>query len=328
MKTAKISVAKGTQIDDAISFVIARNRRYVSEVPVSDIFITTDDNEVVIDSLSYVMTDHAARQLAKYANIPAGCIKMPNDAAAMNFNRFLPNISGSVQLAVEGDRTIVGVLPTRFNPVNPETLATRVKEEVSDQFTLAEWWVDQTGMRFRYITPLELEPQLNDIVKIGVDVYDRENSEKGLGVLGNLYRLVCTNGAVAPEELMTRRLLSKLRWQEPKAQIDNVIESLDETTHNLLAMQMNFGILKDRPLILATDDEDERKLQLKPVLSAVGLTGDNYASMISSAFESEEQTMLGAYHAITRLGRDAAASDMKQKFESAGFKLLTRALTL
>lgn len=302
---------------------MAERNRSFRVLPLSDLRINGETGRLETgDGEALGLTEHAARQLARKASVPAAwAISAPTDIVAETFNYFLPSQPGTVVLMLEGNDRVVGVNSDRVAPLPSEPLVERLPRV--DGMSVVNWRLEATGLAVRMESARsQVQPKVGDLVSAGVDLLLREYSDEGLGLRAVLNRLICTNGAVMPEAQDSRRLLRKEAWRSVDARIELAMEQINDVTYAALAAAENLPRLPDLSLALPDEDE-ERDSLLRPGLKVLGVPG-RFTTAVADAMHGEDPTMFGLYNAVTRLGRDAAAAKERELFERAGYRTLVR----
>jgi hypothetical protein len=319
MRFVQGHIASGTNLQDLVETISIRSREYIV-APLSDLEFG-EQGQLRHAGLEYGLTRLAAHRLGGKVGIPGSFIdKGPSDIIAWNFNQFLPNARGTVQLALEGS-TVVGILPERARPV-PLDILVECVTDVEPRLDLARWDLVDQGLRMRFTSPaLLVEPRVGDIVRAGVDVWDYENDGGSLGVSGALFRLVCSNGAVVPEVNFNGEIRRE-GWREPHAVVMAAVGYFQEAVQQANLFGQGLTDLTNHRFELPTDG-DERSRVLRPAIRVVGIPG-RFSESVANALVTEEQTAYGFYNAVTRLGRDAVAIEDRRRFERAGYLTVTR----
>jgi hypothetical protein len=308
-------LAAGTDIPSLVAALAGRERSYLT-VPLSELRVE-DDGRVSCAGTTLGLTRLAAHRLGGRVGLPGRFIDAaPSDIIAWNFNWFLPTARGTVQLAVEGD-TVVGVLPERARPVPADLLVDEVAH-VQPHVDMAGWALDDRGLHLRFVSPdLASEPRVGDIVRAGVDLWDNENLDGSLAVNGALFRLACTNGAIVPEINFNRELRREM-WREPHAVVMAAAGFFQETVEQVSGFGERLRGLTQLPLELPVDPDLRERVLRRPASRPLGIPR-SLVPALADAVVAEEPTVYGLYNAVTRLGRDAAAPDVRRRLERAGY---------
>jgi len=327
MRLATKERAEGTDLDSAIEYMVGRSRELIP-VALSQLAVDPESGQLLVgDGQSYEMTKHAATQLATKTHVTASYVlRIDDHIAAANFNRFLPTTTGHAQLAVE-DGAVVGILRAGTVPVDPTVLFESVDSELRPRgFNVSRWWSAPSGIMFRMTSErLTVEPKVGDLVQAGVDLMIRENAEATLGVRGSLLRLICTNGAVTPENTGLKRSVIKDGWKDPNARLAMALNAAVAEAEACSNIAAGLKLLARQELELP-DDGNGRVGVLRTGLRQIHPRPVSAKPMVESivdALYQEDGTMFGLYNALTRLGRDSMDLDRKDVLESAGYNLIT-----
>lgn len=316
---------RGTGLDSAQEFVSGLDLTYRPPVSISTLTVDPITAEVRIPGdVSRPFTAGALQSLAKMSGLPPRyMVDAPNDTTAWNFNRALPNINGDVAFVTD-DRT--GVIVSSLKPgVNPLRVHDFMRLAPRDDFEIHDWTYDASGFTANWVSPrvnLSASPRIGDVVKAMVKVMLRDLEDRGPGVKGTLLRLVCTNGATAPENSKARSVFQKESWLDSKARVDTITRSATIAIADLDQVIVGLSELPQLDVELPTG-WPARQDYLKAPLKIIKL-GKSEIEPVASALDDEESSLFGIYNAITRVGRDALVRNKKTKFENAGFELITK----
>lgn len=322
----------GKSFQEAVTYLQSRQRTLIP-TDVSVLSVDGDTGQLIYGGDRYDMTDRAISQISSRLGITASYVKkIDNGIAAENFNTFFPHAIGRGLLAVEASDSdesagiVTGFLKEASSPIDPAALAESVAERYADRYAdggldLASWFSDDAGLVLRMISPRQSEPRLGDVVQAGVDIMARQDSNVSLGIRGNIFRLVCTNGAVAAEPVGLKMAIRRAEWQNPTARIELAMALVDETVQGVFHTVQNLAGLTRMELELPSSPEgryDVIRAGLRSntvgVIKAKPLTEATVDAMYQ-----EEPTMFGLYNALTRIGRDSRDPKMRRLFEQAGF---------
>lgn len=327
MRLAQINYPSGTDIDSVINHLNNRERTLL-QVPLSELSINPENAALEFGDNSFAMTQHAAKQLAiKLKITPGYVLKISNDLAARNYNDFLQNASGNVQLVIEDGNTIAGVLKEKTAPIDPALLIDVIQDRFRDgDLSVGRWWFNGEGITFRIDSEkFEFEAKVGDMVRAGVDIMIRENSEATLGMRGILFRLSCLNGAVAQETVDLKRQIIKEGWRDQTSRLAIAAEAIDYNLNAISDLSNNLKKMATMELSLPSESKD-RAAYIKEGLSGItprNLSSKGFSETISEATYQEDPTLFGIYNAITRIGRDSLDSRLKEVFERGGFSIAT-----
>lgn len=319
MKFADFKAMTGDDLDKLGDELSGRSREYLT-CPLSELEMN-DRGQVVHNNFALTPTSLAAQRLGGKLGIPASyVVTAPTEIIAYNMNQFLPTARGNVQLAIENGNKLVGVLPASARAVPADMLIDELSKQ--PKLDLARWYLTERGIQIRFMSQsISVQPRVGDIVKAGVDVTDFWNDQGGLGVMGCLHRLSCTNGATVPAVTFASQLRREA-WREPAALIMAATGYFNEAIRAVGSFAEGLKELTTKDLLLPVDGEG-RDHVLRPTLRAVGLPS-RYVESVATALPEEEPTLFGFYNAVTRLGRDAGASEQRPLFERAGFHTVVR----
>lgn len=325
MRLAQTQVLTGKTFEDALSQLGHRDR-VLHMIPASELSVDGDTGELLHGTDHYAMTPLAAKQLASSLGIASGYVlRIDNGLAADNYNAFLDNAKGTRQIIVENDTTVVGILGERTVPVPLDTLIESTADRLGhDGYALSSWRYDSQGLTLRTLSDkLSTEPRKGDIIRVGVDMLNRENTESGLSVRGIAERLICLNGMTAAEPLGLSSMIRREGWRDPMARIDIAVNAVSDAVGMAEAVVRGIGQLTEYPLDLS-DDPTERMGYMRGGLRGLHpkpITSKPLIETITYAVSQEEPTLYGLMNALTRTGRDSLDPIRRHLFESAGYSL-------
>jgi hypothetical protein len=249
--------------------------------------------------------------------------KIPNDLAAKNFNTFIENAQGTVQLAVEGD-AVTAVLKEKTLPIEPIDVIEEM-ESRHNEYEVGTWFYDDFGFTIRAlgVSIPTFEPRVGDIVRAGADLQILENTDLSISARGVMHRLICTNGATAVVPAELKRAIARASWREPLSRMQLAMAAMDDAMDRVIAIGKGLDRMTTMELDLPTDPDDRFTClksgmrELKPKR----ITNKDLVASIDDELRREEPTMYGLYNTLTRIGRDSRASDRRLTFENAGLGL-------
>ena len=170
------------------------------------------------------ITPHAHKQIATHLNIPGRYYERMRQQdpglLCVNINRWLEKNTESTRLVRTLDHTVRGFLSNAYKPLDNFDFAQAALSTIHEigGITVQASAITDTRMHIKAVSDrIQGEVRKGDIVQWGVAL---SNSEVGAGQLRIdplIYRLVCTNGAVARQNVgaysrrhVGRRLLSDL----------------------------------------------------------------------------------------------------------------------
>jgi len=311
--------SSGEDYNSLYSLINSRVREEIT-IPISNLSI--DENTGQLNTYNLPLTSFSAKQLAKKVGIPPQfIINTTNEISAYNFNKLLPTASGNVILTIEQER-IVSIINENKNNIDPKTLVDKLSD-INSTYPLTKWNVSETGIKLRIISDSNIvTPKVNDIVKYGSEIMIRENSEVGLGIRGLLFRLICTNGAVANENINARRDVRNIDWINQNERSIIAANAARDTCALMEEYGNTLPIMAQVSVPFSELLDDERNAFIKKLLRQSSVP-TSFVGSVSEALRSEENSLFGWYNALTRLGRDSSDLKIKETFERGGFKSIT-----
>lgn len=328
MHMVEAPAGSGNTFEGALGFLKSRQRVLIP-TDLSVLSLDGETGQLIYGGDRYDLTDRAITQICSRIGVTSSYVKkIDNEIAAINFNTFFPHAIGRGVLAVEAADTdesagiVTGFLKEEASPIDPVQMAESVAERYSDgAMDLASWFSDDAGLVLRLMSPKRAEPRVGDVVHAGVDVLARQNSNVSISIRGNVFRLVCANGAIAPEPHGLKTVIRRAEWQDPSARIELAMALVDETVDGTFNTVQSLGRLASLELDLPPSSEG-RYEALRAGLRA-NVIGPIKAKPLTEAtvdaMYQEEPTMFGLYNALTRIGRDSRDAKLRRQFETAGF---------
>jgi hypothetical protein len=146
--------------------------------------------------------------------------KIPTDLLIRNVNRLSEAFESPMKIVRRrSDGAVINIVGEGYNKIDTRDVIGRIKDgmlfDADDKNSSAV--VSTYGNRISFGLPMgnSLEPKVGDVIKIGKEI---TNSEAGFGDLAakfQLYRLVCSNGAIMPMSwgVARRNLNPKLKYE-------------------------------------------------------------------------------------------------------------------
>ena len=321
MQFAEFPVRAGSDNFASLQTYLAERDRDATVLPLSTLEVN-NDGSLNVGGDNLFMTAFAVKNLAGLCKIPPRyMLTSPDENAMQNFNFFLPSQKGNIQVlteTIDGKKSVVGLVKDKAQRI-PLEIVVEELEAAKHGMNLQRWWIDEEGLTARYISPkFEVQPRVGDIVNAGVDFMDFENSDGGLDVRGAMFRLVCTNGAVVPE-ISFGRNIKKSDFKSPAVVMNTALGYFEETVRAVSQYTETLKDLTEKPLELPEENAD--KFLQRPL--RVLRVPVKYHEHVADAMVPEEPSFFGLYNAVTRLGRDSEARDVKFIFERAGFRCIS-----
>lgn len=326
MKFTEFTSAKGATIEELEAYLDTRGEAQYADVPISSL-VFTDDGKVQLNGTGTPLpiTSVGVRGISRrLKGAPFYYLeRAPTDIAVQNLNYFLPSADGNIRMVLEKD-VVVGAVPANYEPVR-HGLLVEALARIKEGFDLHGWRCGNEGLFLRFTSPeFVIEPKKGDELRAGVDVSNPDcDRGKGLDVTGNIFRLICSNGAVIPEVTFRRRL-SGSGWRKPEELALHAVGYFEDACRETIQQSGAVSGLVDIPIrTFDPTDERECKRELKPATNLIRCPGGLRVSL-AEALRTEDETMFGFYNAVTRLGRDAAEPKLQHTLERCGFRVVER----
>lgn len=311
-------------------------RQETSETGVSSIVI----NHPQDGDTRFGITELARRQLADKLKIPFAYFeRMRADQPRLldaNVNTWLESEDERRMIrTLDGD--VRAVLSERYRRLDNWDLADHVLpilETLSPDATFESVQLTDTRMYLKVVTPrVQYEIAKGDIVQAGVVVTNSEVGHGTLSVQPLIYRLVCTNGLIAPDSAMRKHHLGRVLSGDENSVVtfqndtlaaddrafflkvrDVVREAVSESSFRLLAarMQKTMGI----PI---TGDPVKT---VEVLADRYSLNDEERGGVLRHLIQEGTLSGYGLINAVTGYSREIADYDRATDFEVLGGRLL------
>lgn len=318
MRTKEIEPVKKTDFDSALNKIGSRFREsfvlppYAIEMSEGGLFS--------FNGAEFEATRLAARQISKFADVPAGwAVKSKDDKVSKAINLGLQRSkTEAVTITVEDDAIVSVLMPKHTSP-STDLIVPEIQNLIDDKgFEFHSWTFSEEGYTFRITSPSEkFEAKEGDIVMVGTDFLCLENAKRGLDVYPLLFRLICSNGAIAGEfDEETSLIRGQAKPTTIADQIANCALMVDISIDQAKRIVANLRKFPD-----VFFDEETVELQIANVLDKLDVSPKFLGSVIEAFNEENDNTLWGLYNAMTRLGRDEENRMQAYRLESAGFRM-------
>jgi hypothetical protein len=315
-------------------------------VPSSLMHSETDESgecKVIIDAdkgpMTYGVTNLARRQLAEKLKIPFAYFeRMRTEQPTLldrNINTWLESESERRMIRTL-DGNVRAVLSDRYRRLDNFDLAENVlpilKRLPDARFESVE--LTETKMYLKVVTPaITFEMAPGDVVQAGVVITNSEVGHGMLSVQPLLYRLVCRNGLIAPDQTLRKTHLGRVLQSD-----EELITVFREET---MAADDKAFFLKVRDVVEAAVSEASFRLiaqKMQKTLS-IGLTGDpvkcvevlanrytlnenERAGVLRNLIADGDLSGYGLVNAVTHYSQEIDDYDRATDFEVFGGKLI------
>jgi hypothetical protein len=315
-------------------------------VPSSLMHSTTGEGgvcKVIIDaddgSRIYGVTNLARRQLAEKLKIPFAYFERMRteqpDLLDRNINTWLETESERRMIrTLDGD--IRAVLSDRYRRLDNFDLAENVlpilQQLPNARFESVE--LTETKMYLKVVTPATtFEMASGDVVQAGVVITNSEVGHGRLTVQPLLYRLVCSNGLIMPDQGLKQTHLGRILQSEAELitffreetmaaddkaffmkVVDVVQAAVSEATFRLVAQKMQ------RTLSIGITGDPVKSVEL--LANRYTLNDDERAGVLRNLIKEGDLSGYGLVNAVTHFSQEVDDYDRATEFEVIGGKLL------
>ena len=203
------------------------------------------------------LTDHSVSQLCAKLNIGSSYIKkcMPwQELAITNLNHWIGETKDRDLMIRSYENQCRAILSDRYKRIDNDVIATKGINRLLDMgFEIKYNYYDTDTLNITAVLPkLEGEIEKDDIVQGGVTITNSEIGGGSFNVKPFIYRLVCTNGMVVPEEIgrfyakhvgkkiidvdedtqdeiVVEKMLDKLNYLKDDKLFENIFEKMRES---------------------------------------------------------------------------------------------------
>lgn len=308
-------------------------------------FTSTPQKRLNIDGQvgeSFVVADHAHRQLAQRLSIPwkfyGRMLDDHPDCLERDVNALFER-EAETRMVRTLDGTARAFLSNRFRRLDHFPLVETVLPILAEQdldMEKSSFAITETKMFMKVIFPkVQGEVRLDDVVQSGVIITNSEVGGGTLRITPLVFRLVCINGMVAPasvDQFKRTHLGKELEVDGLAAQIyrDETIRKADEAlwmeVEDLTRATTDpaiFGQLVDRMRDAAETPIEGNPVEAVEVLgSTLRLTEEERGGVLEHLIRGGDLTKYGMLNAVTRFAQDVESYERSTELEELGGKVL------
>jgi hypothetical protein len=323
-----------------------QKRDYVASTRAMSVdFTSTPQKRLNIDGKvdeSFVVAEHAHRQLAQRLSIPwkfyGRMLDDHPDLLERDVNALFSR-EPETRMVRTLDGTARAFLSNRFRRLDHYPLVETCLPILGEQELDTEkssFAITATKMFMKVVFPkVQGEVRQGDVVQSGVIV---TNSEVGAGTLRItplVFRLVCTNGMVAPDsvdhfkrthlgkELEVSGLAAEIRSDLTIQKADDALWAEVGDLTRATTDPAVFGQLVDRMRDAASTPIDGNPVEAVEILgSTLRLTQEERGGVLEHLVRGGDLTKYGMLNAVTRFAQDVDSFERSTELEEAGGKIL------
>ena len=294
---------------------------------------------VTLDGTPYHFRKWAQTQLLRKLRIPTSYFEIcSEDLRNKELKEGLENLSRGTENRFKiwinpetQEQNVYGFIPTKCRDILSGEIMERVLNGMGSQdgVLIDEFDSDLESMRIRFVNPTHSYIEVDEEFP-AVDFVFSEVLKTPVKLQSVLYRKVCSNGLVIPQE-MNQSFTMPLPRFKPDV-FDMQIQYVDDSTSGLETIAKALECLKtiELPQALIDADADNRNLfddVFEYVLPARSLRSD-YGQLIRAEYNREGNlTANGVVNAATRIARDLT-DDNKVSLESSAGMFVSKIASL
>ncbi len=292
----------------------------------------------------YDINDIAHRQIGSYTRIPAPYYERMRrenpELLAYNVNSWLETQEPQNRMIRTLDGTARALLSDRYRRIDNYEVAEAVLPAIAKiggaRVESAE--ITAERMYIKVVSPrLEAEVRVGDVVQAGMVI---TNSEVGLGSVNirpMIYRLVCTNGMIAPDAMgrgtrqnhIGRQVYGGEDYSVYRTEtMDLDAQVLKMKLQDTVASTMNkfnFNTIVGEMREATSAKLDPRKADKIVELTAkqYGLIEEERTGVLGYLISGGDLSVYGLANAVTREAQDVESYDRSTELETKGYQILT-----
>ena len=239
------------------------------------------------------MTDHALRQLCSRIGVPYEFMgKCPQGLRLRTINHFIQNgeLRERYMLRTTEGNNVRAIMSERFTPFDDSDLFDAIETQCKGA-TVETYEFGKTSTHLRLTFPeTETEMKKGDVVKTGLHITNSEVGLRSVTVHALVYRLVCTNGLIAPDGNGKYGSRHIGKFDTIKEGVRSAIEEAKYSTEALThRFRESMRLEIENPI-----DEMEQ------IAKDNKLTQERFKEMLNAYTNEPDPTVYGVTNAITR----------------------------
>ncbi|MCA9840261.1 MAG: DUF932 domain-containing protein [Trueperaceae bacterium] len=296
------------------------------------------------ESLDFSLSQHTHRQIGTHLNIPAKYYdRMQADAPtllAQNINHWF-----KTQTSERMIRTLDGkaraFLSKRYRRLDNYDLLHAVLPVLSDLrddhekgLDILSCEVTETKLYLKCVFPkLEAEVKRGDAVQSGIVISNSEIGQGALTVTPLIYRLICTNGMIAPDYGQRKYHVGRTQTLEEQSYelfSDEALEADDKAfwlkTRDIVKAAATPATFDKIITVLQDASSEPVNQPIKAVAELSNHLSFNQGeldSILNHFMQDNDFSRWGLANAVTRTAEDSPDYDRASELEETGWKVLT-----
>lgn len=319
----------------------ARKRDFIADTKACSFELTEPTAEkgrdvvLAVEGETFEITDHAHGQIAERIGIPQKYYRkmqaMAPDMLACDVSQWFKQ-EPERRMIRALDKTARAWLSDRYHRLDDDRFAQIVLPAIYEvpgaEVVSCSVTDTKTHIKFKS-SRLEREVKVGDAVQFGIAF---SNSEVGAGALSGslfIYRLVCTNGMVSPEDAFRQSHLGGKREVEERIMRLDTLKADGEATILKLRDYVSH-LLNDKVLDAQVEKMREAagikiekpRAAVEQLAKANSLTEGEQDGILMHLLRGGDMTSWGLINAVTRSAEDQADYNKATSLESLGGRML------
>lgn len=243
----------------------------------------------------------ALQLIARRLRIPHDyLVRCPSDLRAQNVNHWLSGLGDKELLVRKDGRAIRAVLSAAYTPLDNLPLLQFITSTMKDvlDHCHARWEWTRTHFLCQILLPEDSETSqkvVGSVVRGGLMVKNSETGFAAISLRAMLYRLICTNGMVAPAESVSFRKIHRTDPDKLCLGILDVLKRVPDWIGDLIERLRRTGEQQ-----LANPAEE-----IETIIRSRGLVNGTADAVREAYREEPGYTRAHLIHALSRAGNDA-----------------------
>ncbi|MCJ7811749.1 hypothetical protein MUP95_00305 [bacterium] len=243
--TIRTEENKYTDLEKALRHMRSiRRHDYLVDNP-GDIFITQHGDLSYCEE-KFPITDCGMKRICAILGIPYFYArKIPDELSVYNINRLFRERRSELMIRTQnvgynGEYLVTSLLPSSYCWVPNTTILEYLKK---NDIKPNEICFSPMMLRVTFLSEHMIEPFPSDSIKLGWEITNSENGMVPFAVNVYLYRLICSNGMVAPEKYygFKYRFKKGTTRLEIDATLDSAVSELYEKSGNIEQVLVAMG---------------------------------------------------------------------------------------
>lgn len=284
----------------------------------------------------FSVTRHAHNQLGAHLGIPRKyyeeMLEKHPDLLAVNVNTLLRR-NTKPRMVRTLDGSVRAIMSNGYRPIDNDEIAPMIFENIAaTQADIVSCEITDTKLYIKALFPRAVtEIKVGDAVQMGIVI---SNSEIGMGQISFeplLYRLICSNGAIMPDQAVKRRHLgSRIKLGEDGLAAEYLKDDTRQKMDEALILQLRDAMraFAEPKMILEYADKIRgaaaKQITGDPVAAVqvlqkkAGLTDDERGGIMRHLITGGDLSQWGLANAVTRHSQDIASYDRATELEALG----------